>query len=269
MQRYILDYDDVLGIGFLSKPINAQNLIAGLNASGVVAALNTDVGGTGSTSAQLTDGETLIFDATQKKLISSGYAGGKVSISNDSRYYTKSQVNDLFATVDSFYTREQIDALFTNLASAGGPAVNYANITNAPAGSTLTFLAAPLVVWTDTGSVAAVTPTQYMIPTGGAYEIPESRTVVAALVTVTMQTTESSSQTVQISASATAASPIIQLGWARGSSIYYSTAGIFFSNAGCDCAVVPVDSGTNSLYYAVSHAYTGSGTITIVGYIYY
>jgi hypothetical protein len=101
-----------------------------------------------------------------------------------------------------------------------------------------------------------------MIPTGGAYEIPESRTVVAALVMVTMQTTESSGQTVQISASATAASPIIQLGWARGS-------GTFYSNAGCDCAVVPVDSGTNSLYYAVSHDYTGSGTITIVGYIYY
>lgn len=71
-QRYILDIDDVVKDGFMTKA-NAEALIRGINGSGGVVKLGVPFGGTNN--AAFTDQELLKYDASTNKIISSGVTG--------------------------------------------------------------------------------------------------------------------------------------------------------------------------------------------------
>lgn len=71
-QRYILDIDDVVKDGFMTKA-NAEALIRGINGSGGVVKLGVPFGGTNN--AAFTDQELLKYDALTNKIVSSGVTG--------------------------------------------------------------------------------------------------------------------------------------------------------------------------------------------------
>jgi hypothetical protein len=259
MQRYILDYDDDLGVSFMAKLSNAANLINGLNQSGATVALATDLGGTGSTTTQLADGQTLIYSAAQKRLVSSGYAAGSTALVNDTRYYTKSQ----------------IDAMFAALGSGGGPSIAWANITGAPQVAQLAYLNTPQVVWYDNGpTVNAVAQTQYVIPTGGSYEIPSSANIVAVIVSATaniVTAPDASSTPVKLTVSATQTSPTMQVAWFGGFTTTIPIGGLtsYDHQSMANCSVIPVDTASHSFWYQLSANFGGNASLTIVGYIFH
>jgi hypothetical protein len=69
-QRYVLDIDDVVREGFLTKQ-NAEAIIRGLTGSDTTAALGIPAGGTGS--LIFSDKELIYYDADAGRLKSSGY----------------------------------------------------------------------------------------------------------------------------------------------------------------------------------------------------
>jgi hypothetical protein len=68
-QRYALDFDDVIRRGLMNKA-NSEELVAGLNESETEEFVSTVVGGTNNDT--FIDQEILIYDASTKKIISSG-----------------------------------------------------------------------------------------------------------------------------------------------------------------------------------------------------
>lgn len=71
-QRYILDIDDVVKDGFMTKA-NAEALIRGVNGSGGVVKLGVPFGGTNN--ASFNDQELLKYDAITGKIVSAGFSG--------------------------------------------------------------------------------------------------------------------------------------------------------------------------------------------------
>lgn len=71
-QRYVLDIDDVVKRGLMTKA-NAEELLRGLNASASTVALSVPVGGTNN--GVFTDQQLLKYDAATGKIISAGFTG--------------------------------------------------------------------------------------------------------------------------------------------------------------------------------------------------
>lgn len=71
-QRYILDIDDVVKDGFMTKA-NAEALIRGINGSGGVVKLSVPFGGTNN--ATFVDQQVLKYDAATNKIVSAGFTG--------------------------------------------------------------------------------------------------------------------------------------------------------------------------------------------------
>lgn len=71
-QRYILDIDDVVKDGFMTKA-NAEALIRGINGSSGVVKLSVPFGGTNN--ATFVDQEVLKYDAASGKIVSAGFTG--------------------------------------------------------------------------------------------------------------------------------------------------------------------------------------------------
>ena len=242
-QRYLLDFDDVLNLSFLT-PTNSCALITGLNNTGTAAgaALSVPVGGLGNTS--FVQGQTLIFDGS--KIISSGappVPATTAPLRNDDLYYTKAQ----------------IDALFASLNAPSGPPVAYSNLTGAPnPGHKFWFLNSPIQVYS--GSTVMGAPVAYTV-------VPAvtGQTVVAALVTVTCSLSSPDSGTpALLVAQMNLSSPQIIIGefFAAGSGDF---------TAGCTNSVIPVDPSAQSFYYQQINNYVAGGNpivLTLIGYIY-
>ena len=235
-QRYLLDFDDILAQSFFTNA-NATVLIGGVNSSGTTAVFDVGVGGLGNN--QFAQGQTLIFDGA--KIVSSG-VGPAVStgpLENDDRYYTKSEV----------------DAFFASLNSVGGFPVAYGNLTGVPA--------LPL-------QLAFLTPTQFYSGTSvmsSPVELPMTpitgHKVVAALITVTCSLGgPNSSPPASFQVRQNLGSTPINAG-------YFWAAGGGDLVAGCTASVVPVDPTAQSFFYQqVGNSTSGAITATLIGVMY-
>jgi hypothetical protein len=235
--QYLLNFDDVLDASFMTKS-NTDNLLQGINESDSISTLGVPNGGLGN--PNFTPNQTVVFDGI--KMVSSGYGPATVSgpLVNDDRYYTKTE----------------IDAKFTSLASPGGFPVAYANIIGAPvSGAQLQFIT-PIQVYSGTTAMAA--PAQYNIaPLVG-------HTIVGALVTVTcMLNGPDTGFAAVMMTSATAVSPQISSGWFR-------SAGGGDATAGSTTSIVPVDASSSSFFYQLiglnaNSTLVSSGTTVVSG----
>ena len=107
MQRYLLDIDDVLEQSLFTSA-NTANTLAGLTDNANGNSLGVPAGGLGN--SNFSPGQTLVFDGT--KMVSSGSGPITLAPNYDGSYYTK----------------PQIDAMFASLATPGTYSVAYANI---------------------------------------------------------------------------------------------------------------------------------------------
>lgn len=246
-QRYVLDYDDILNIGFM-KQSNAEALLSGLNESGTTVALGVAAGGLGNTA--FTAGQTLVYDG--QKIVSSGAPPTPASpsvLTNDSRYYTK----------------PQIDAFFASLATMNGPIqVDYSNLLNAPnAPVKLQFLTTPLVVFS--GNTVMASEVEEAV-TGAS-----GQKVVGALLTCTASLSGPDGIPPAIMrARMNSSAAWIDVGWFQA-----AASGDYVANAAG--SVIPVDPTAQSFKYQLVCGSLAPGatcvdpgpvTLKLIGYLY-
>jgi hypothetical protein len=239
-----LNFSDFVDPSFLTES-NAANFVNGINQSGNTVPISVPNGGLGNNA--FAEGQTLMFDGV--RIVSSG---------------ALPQINTALVNDDRYYTKAQIDAMFASLSQVNGPiTVDYSNVDNAPApGVKIGWLTSPVVVFTGTTVMAGEIAQSFVVP--------GISTLVGIIVTCTATIdAPSGGQVATMRCRANDAAQWIDIGWfmAAGSGDYV---------AGCDQAIVPLNTDGTFRYYLTCGSMAagatcvdpGPLTLTIVGYLY-
>ena len=247
-QRLLLNGDDKLDPSFLTRQ-NANALMQGLSDVGPIDnPLPTVAGGLGNT--EFVAGQTLVFDG--RRMISSGSGPTpSVTMTNDDRYYTKPQIDAMFAAL-------------ANYPNATALRVHWGNVTGAPAmGAQMQFLDVPVTVYSNNTVMAD--PASAPAPTLATH------VAKAVMVTCTGKVSQPDmSNPAILRCRMNGTSQWIDVGW-------FLAGGDGDKIAGCNGTIIPVDPDTQSFDYQLVCSGLATGvvcvnpgpvTLKIIGYLY-
>ena len=237
MQRYLLDIDDVLEQSLFTFA-NSTNVLNGLTAGANGTSLGVPAGGLGN--VDFVPGQTIVFNGTA--MVSSGAGPITLAPNYDDRYYTKTQ----------------IDAMFASLAIPGTYSVAYANIVGGIPALQMSFLqvadalSGPQFPTTTSSIAGSSTPTLYT----PSWSLPAGVTLRGLLISVgaTLSGPNNGFVTKFQVANNIGLTGLVDAGWFRASSGGDAVGGETF-------AVVPCDA-NGRFYWRLIGVSTGSGSWT-------